>query len=338
MRVLITGAAGLLGNNLARLCIAQGYQVTALDLNASTAESLADLDIEKIDANVCNPQAMHQACQDQDYVCHLAAVIILKKDSSNKMWPVNVDGTRITAQAALDAKVKRFIHISSCHAFSIYPHEQRVDETRTKATSTKHFDYDRGKAHAEIALQEITDKGLDTIILNPVGIIGPHSYKQDLTSFGITSWFDEKAIVHGNAGIVNYYVDARDLAQTIINTFTKGQSGENYIIASDDTDIAQLAKYSMSLRPQKVPVIKVPMFSLPLMMLLAKSKLKKLGIDAIAPLQICTYCKTPLFDDTKARQELGHQPRPICETIKDMYDWYMQRKSITPDSALASAS
>ena len=83
-----------------------------------------------------------------EVVYHLAAKISIAGDPDGSVRAINVDGVRNAASAALDAGVRRFVHVSSIHAFDC---EQPgvIDETSPRAVRPSLPAYDRSKAAGE---------------------------------------------------------------------------------------------------------------------------------------------------------------------------------------------
>ena len=70
MRILITGATGLLGNNLARLAIAQGHQVIAVGRDRQLPASLADLPGDYRHADLTDAASMRRAAEGAEGLIH----------------------------------------------------------------------------------------------------------------------------------------------------------------------------------------------------------------------------------------------------------------------------
>src|SRR5690606_13352249 len=177
MTVVVTGASGHLGANLVRTLLERGEQVRVLVHRS--AQALADLDdqIERAEGSVCEPESLASAFAEVDRVYHLAGVISIDGDPDGRVHKVNVEGTRNVARACHEQGVGRLVHVSSVHAFDMNPRDEVLDETRPQVGDSPHHSaYDRSKALGERAVREFVDAGLDAVIVNPTGIIGPVDY------------------------------------------------------------------------------------------------------------------------------------------------------------------
>ena len=109
MKVLVTGASGMLGGGVARALAARGDEVTVLQRRPS---GLADEGLREVLGDVCDSAAVSRAVAGQDAVMHLAA-----KVNVTGRWEdyvrINVGGTRTVVDACIEYGVARLVHTSS---------------------------------------------------------------------------------------------------------------------------------------------------------------------------------------------------------------------------------
>ena len=106
-RVLVTGASGVLGSGVAQALLNAGAQVTVLQRSASGLEG-----VHEIRGSVTDSEAVTRAVADVDSVIHIAAKVSVS-GPREAYEQVNVEGTRTLLDAAQQAGVSRWIHISS---------------------------------------------------------------------------------------------------------------------------------------------------------------------------------------------------------------------------------
>lgn len=327
MNIIVTGASGFLGNVLCRLLIRQGHQVTAIALDATTAKSLADLDLTKIDADIRDHATMSRLFQNQHIIFHLASIILITQDKNKLMHAVNVEGTRSVAEAALKANVQRFIHVSSIHALSGYPKDQMIDEQRELALSEQHLDYDRTKALAELELQKWIARGLKALIVNPTAFVGPYDFEPSLTGDAVHKFLTNKnkIMLHLPGGF--NFVDVRDIAETLIQTMSKGSIGERYILGGEWVTIREMVHTIAEAGHFQGRSLSIP-FTLAKFFVQIKVFFWQLtGKRVLYSNQSIQHLTAHRYiDDTKARKVLNHKSRSLLESFKDTYEWLLQTR------------
>ena len=117
MKVLVTGAAGFIGSHVARLAVEAGHRVRALHLPGEDVRNLQGLDCEKFAGDVTDGEAMRRASAGCDRVFHLAAIYALWTRRPERLWQVNVGGTRTVLEAARASGVGRVVVTSSIARF-----------------------------------------------------------------------------------------------------------------------------------------------------------------------------------------------------------------------------
>ena len=173
MNIAVTGATGHIGVNLCRMLAAEGHAIRAL-CRASVA-GLEGLDMEIIAGEVLDEAALDRLVAGAEVVFHLAALISVTGDRDGRVMKINVEGPRKVAAACLRAGVRRLVHFSSVHAYAQVGPDQVLDESCPLA-GERAFAYDRSKAAGQREILRAVEQGLDAVILNPTGVIGPNDF------------------------------------------------------------------------------------------------------------------------------------------------------------------
>lgn len=255
MRVLVTGADGMLGSNVVRELLSRNYQVRAFLLPDSQYKSLDGLDIEKAYGNILKPEEVLAATKGCDAIIHAAANTNIWPDRSEMVRRVNVEGTQNVIDAALHHKVKRFIFIGTANSFGFGSKADPGDETRPYQSAQYGLDYmDSKKEAQDLVLKAVEEKGLPALTINPTFMLGPHDSKPGAGAM-IIAIYQEK--VPGFAVGGRNYIYVKDVAVAIINALTKGRTGESYIAGNVNmnyreafTKIAQL----VGVQPPKITI------------------------------------------------------------------------------------
>lgn len=322
--ILVTGAAGHLGNVLVRELLADGKQVRAMVLPGEDTTSLAGMDIEIVEGDVLDEASLDKAMQGADTVFHMAGIIAIMPGQDELMRRVNVQGTRNVAEAALQAGVKRLVYTSSIHALS-RDWKGRIDEQVPFDPHNPAGEYDRTKAEASVIVLDAVKRGLDAVIVCPTGVIGPHDYRGSEMGDLLRNFMRIKPhfMIEGAFD----FVDVRDVARGHIRAAEKGRTGEVYILSGWNIKFNQLKQMVQDFIGHHSPNIQVPQWAVRL-------------AARMAPIYYKISRQTPKFTEyaletvqgnsdvscDKARRELGYSPRMMVNTVADTVRWWLARE------------
>src|SRR5690606_20653880 len=236
MRAVITGASGFLGAHLARTLKDRGVEVRAAD--RSRGPALDDVDVEFVEIDVLDPASLRAAFEGQDRVFHLAAIISIVGDPTGEVWRVNVHGPRNAATVAFECGGGRFVHCSSVHSFDLERCGPSLDESGLPTTHPDAPAYDRSKRAGEEAVRLVVQKGLDAVVVNPTGIIGPDDRGPSRMGETVLQFMTRKIPV-GITGQFDF-VDVRDVVEGLIAAGDRGRTGENYLLSGSRLSIREL--------------------------------------------------------------------------------------------------
>lgn len=321
---LITGAAGHVGNVLIRDLLERGEPVRAMVLPGEDLSSLHGLNVDQVAADVLDPQSLAMAMQGVETVFHLAGIISILPGADQIMERVNIEGVRNVARAALDARVKRMVHVSSIHALQRMPHGVIVDEHTPIALDNPGGTYDRTKAGGTLEILKAVEQGLDAVIVCPTGIIGPYDYR--LSEMGQTILGFATSRVHFLVEGAYDFIDVRDVAKSLIAARDKGRTGEIYILSGTRILVREIMQIVHELVGNRGPAIVLP-FGLASFVarLLEPVYAWTKKVPRFTRYSLQTIRDNSVFSQAKALQELGHQPRPLRESIADTLTWWRER-------------
>lgn len=319
MLTVVTGASGHIGCNLVRELLSRGRRVRVLV--RKDLRGIEGLEVEQVVGDVLDPGSLAKAFAGAEVVFHCAANISVDGSQGQPLLEVNVKGPRNVARACLDGGVRRLIHFSSLHAISESPRDRAITEENDLCTDDEHaLPYSLSKAAGELEILAAVGQGLDAVIVNPSGVIGPHDYK--LSHMGETvrdlATGRLPALIPGGYD----FVDVRDVVTATIAAEEMGRTGERYLLTGHYVTVRELAGLVHDVTGQPIPSWICPMW-------LAR---------AAAPFSSMwgrMRCVRPKFtgsslqvlrgngnaDHGKATRELAHSPRPTSETIRDTIAW-----------------
>lgn len=320
---LVTGATGHVGNNLVRALVERNVTVTALLHTREHETPLEGLSIRRVRGDVLEPESLTPAFEGAEIVFHCAGIVTILSRPTPELFRVNVDGVRNVVRAAGQAGVKRLVHFSSIHAFSTHPMDECVDETRHGCDEDPGYTppYDLSKARGERAALEAIGVGIETVIVNPVSILGPCDFLLSPMGRLLLDLHARKlpALVSGSFD----WVDVRDVAAGALAAAALGRSGERYLLTGTRLTVREFAERAALASGVPAPRLTLPVscayLALPLTALIAFLT-DKAPLLTRPSLQTLHHHKA--ISSEKARGELGYSPRPIDVTIRDTYDWF----------------
>lgn len=169
--VLVTGANGFIGSALCRALQQAGCEVRGLILRGTDAGVLEEMGVQYTAADICDPATLVEPLAGVRTVFHLAA---LARDWGpwKLFMRVNADGARNVLQAAADAGVQRFVHMST---LAVHEFSGHVDADESTPATNRINGYCAAKIVAEQHVKEFQSSGrLETTIIRPGAIIhGP---------------------------------------------------------------------------------------------------------------------------------------------------------------------
>ncbi len=320
MKVLITGADGMLGSNLTRELLSRGHQVKAFLLPNSPSKSLDGLAIEKVTGNILKLEELEKAMQGCDAMVHAAANTNIWPSRSEIVRKVNIDGTKNVIAAALNAKLKRLVYIGTANSFGFGSKESPGDETRSYQSSKYGLDYMDSKYDAQqLVLKAVKEKQLPALIVNPTFMFGPYDSKPGAGAM-IIAIYQQK--VPGFAQGGRNYIYVKDVAIAIANGLVQGKVGECYIAGNENLNYQEAFSKIAKVTGVKAPSIKIaPVFSKAYGMLgsMYGSVFKTTPKVSYAMAQISS--DGHYFSAKKAVSELGMPQTDIEIAIKECFDW-----------------
>ena len=329
---LVTGVAGNLGSSVATRLLEEGKRVRGLVLQGNPAVLRVPEEVEVCVGDVTDPESLERFFKVDEgldiIVIHCAAIVTVNPDFNQKIYDVNVGGTKNILNACIAHNVKKLVYVSSIGAIPELPHG-------TAITEVNHYDpdavvgfYGKTKAEASQAVMDaVNEQGLNASIVLPTGICGPDDYAFSPVASFIIDYFNGK-MPAGMEGSFNA-VDARDLADATVACCEKGRKGEGYVLGNECVSMQQMFHLLSTLTGKKEVKLILPAKAARLV-----GKLSDLaGKITKKPMRMTSFAVYNLtrnnkFDCAKAEDELDYHTRPFDETIADTIAWLAREDKI----------
>lgn len=167
MRFFVTGATGLVGSHVVDHVLAQGHSVRALVRQPRAAEELRMRGIDVSIGDLGDEIELRTRVEGSDIVVHSAGAVDMT-GAREQLWEVNVRGTERLLGASVEARVSRFVYVSSVAVYGDSPPPVREDAPKRPAGA-----YGASKWEAEQIVERYQrESGLKAVILRPCVIYG----------------------------------------------------------------------------------------------------------------------------------------------------------------------
>jgi dihydroflavonol-4-reductase len=320
MKAFVTGATGLLGNNLVRSLVNEGWEVKALVRSREKAlKQLGGLqNVEFIEGDIAEVEGFADHLTGCDVLFHTAAYFreyARRGDPDNLLQKINVDATVKIFAEADKRGVKRGIFTSSSGTIGIKPDGSPGDETTPPAKIGHENRYFYSKVLAEKALNELAPKlQMEIVHILPGWMFGPGGQI-------VVDFLNRKLPGIPNGG--TKVADARDVANAMVAAVTKARPNQRYIVAGRFYTLKEIFATL-----EKVSGVPSPKFVFPIPMMFAVAWIgetiaKLRGQEAnITVMGVKTISAKLKATSELAERELDAQFRPLEETLRDTVEWF----------------
>jgi dihydroflavonol-4-reductase len=319
--IFVTGGDGLLGSNLVRHLLARGEAVRVMLQPGRRVQTLDGLDIERVEADLLDPEAVTRAMAGCDRVIHIAALTNVWPSRGPLYHQINVEGTRHVVAAALAHGVTRFIHVGSAASFQYGTRELPGDETRPNPRSPYGLDYIDTKTRGqEVVLQAVAEQGLPALVVNPTFMIGAYDSKP--SSGAMLIGIAQRKTPGYSPGGKNW-VYVGDAATAICNALTMGRIGACYILGHENLSYADAFR-----RISAAMQVPFPSIAVPKPVILAAGAIGSLIGRITGKTPVLTWpmariaCDGHYFSPAKAVRELQMPQTPIEVAVQEASDWF----------------
>ncbi len=324
-KVLVTGATGLLGSNIAAELLERGYDVRVLMRKSSNPIALNGLDVEVMYGDIVNEEDVLAAGKGCVAIIHSAA--------NTSQWgpelafhdAVNVKGTQNVLHAVKKWEMERLVHVSTANTFRPGSLQHPGDETGDFSYTVLRTDYIDTKNQAQQIIQDaVKMEGIPAIIVNPTFMIGGRDAKP--SSGKMVLYYLRTPFVLCPTGGKNF-VPVRDAAAGAVNALDHGRLGECYLLANENLNYRQFFTLIGKVSGRRKPFVTAP-----------PGVLKSIGrsgdlISSVIGRKIpVSYANSSLltidnyYTPKKAVEELNMPQTSLEDAIADAVSWFAANK------------
>lgn len=254
--ILVTGASGFLGAQLTKKLSEKGLPVRALYWNSEPdSASKSWPGVSWMQCDLLDVFDIDQALQGIQEVYHCAALVSFNPRRHAEMMHFNHEATANLVNAALDAGIRKFIHISSIAALGRNSRTGHINEEAQWEESKLNSTYGRSKYAAEMEVWRGIGEGLDAAILNPGIILGAplktSGWKHGSPALMKMAHREFPFFTQG----VTAFVDVQDVVQAAIALMESELTAERYIIGEGNhsyREIFSLMADALGKRPPRI--------------------------------------------------------------------------------------
>ncbi len=324
-RVVVTGASGFIGSAVAKAVRARGAQVVALVQQGADCRNLQGIDAERVTADIRDARAVRLACAGARFVFHLAAIYRFWAREPQIFYDVNVGGTLNVLAGARAAGCERLVFTSSVAVLGLRDTREGKPADETSHAEIAHLfgSYKRSKYVAEHEVLRACAEGLDVCLVLPTTPLGAGDITPTPTGQGVVlDYLNGKMPAIADTALNIVHVD--DLAVGHVAALERGATGRSYILGGENMSMEAILQTLADCTGLPMPRLHVP--SALAVTAGAASTLiqgKLLRREPRVPLEAARMSATKMiFNDTRARAEIGYMSRPAREAIRDSARWF----------------
>lgn len=319
--VLVTGGAGLVGGELIKQLLANGYRVRAI--YNKTRINIDHENLEQVQCDILDVVAMEEAMNGIEQVYHAAAIVTFYPKRKRELFKVNIEGTANVVNAAIDAGVKKMVHVSSVSALGRIRENVCVNESMNWTEETGNSRYGQSKYLAEMEVWRGIGEGLEAVIVNPSMILGAGDWNSSSTKLFKSVYDEFPWFTDGTTG----FVDVRDVAKAMIELMESNISGERFILSAEDKSYGEVFNMMANQFGKKPPHKKITPLLAEIVWRLEAIKSSFSGKEPLVTKETARTALTKVrYDNSKLKNFLpGFQYHSLEETIKDACNAFQQK-------------
>lgn len=236
---LVTGGTGFVGAYVIRDLVQGGWSVRATRRSGKLPAFIDRQILDKVewaDCDILDTQGLSDCMEGVHCVVHAAAKVSFHPSDRAEMFSANIQGTANVVNAAIEANVRRLVHVSSIAAIGRRSDGGTVNENQKWQKGPLTTSYSLSKYHAEMEVWRGMAEGLNAVIVNPSTVIGYGDWNISSCRifrnvYGEFPWYTNG---------INGFVGVEDVSAAIVKLMRSDIRAERFIVNADNWSYRQL--------------------------------------------------------------------------------------------------
>jgi len=311
--ILVTGGSGLVGSELISQLLEKGNKIKAI--YNSTPLTIQHKDVTPIKCDILDTYGLEELMHGVTQLYHCAAIVSFGSKNKDQLLKINVEGTANVVNAALDAGVKKMVHVSSIAALGRIRENQTVTEEMNWTEESSNSLYGKSKYLGELEVWRGIGEGLEAVIVNPSLIFGGGDWNKGSSEIFKSAYDEFPWYTEGVTGVV----DVKDVVRAMILLMDSEISRERFILNAENLSYREIFNRIATCFGKKIPHKKVTPLLASIVWRWEALKSMFSGKNALVTKETTrTALAKVYFDNSKILNALpGFQFTSINETIKN---------------------
>jgi nucleoside-diphosphate-sugar epimerase len=322
-RYWLSGGTGFVGGRLAETLREDGHEVVALARPTADTRRLVSAGAEIAPGDITDKASVVRSMEGCDGGFHVAAWYEVGVADRDRMFHVNVEGTRNVLEAARETGLPKLVYCSTCGVLA--PHAPgELPEPRLEGPENLGSWYAESKHEAHLLVAAAANEGLPVLTVMPGAVYGPKdtsvlatAIKLIIRGLMVASAMDEGEFT---------WVHVDDVARGHILAMEKGKPGEELVLGGEAAPMREVLRKAAAAAGRKPPRFTIPTRALKVIAPISGpfTRLAGFGPRFLKEGITSAEDKSFAYSHATTTKRLGYQPRSLDEGLPETVTWYRE--------------
>ena len=240
--IFVTGGSGFLGSYIIQELIQQGKPVRALRRKRALPFYFPPEFSEKVswvDGDILDVEALRENLEGCSQIIHTAGLVSFNPSDKHKLFKINIEGTANLVNAAIEAGITDFVHISSVGALGRGNGTEMINEEKKWTGNSGLSNYSISKYYGEMEVWRGMGEGLSPLVVNPVTLLGYGNWNETSCGLFKTAFREFPWYMDG----INGFADVQDTARVIVSLLNSRIRNEQFIISAENRTYLEIFQW-----------------------------------------------------------------------------------------------